>query len=77
MANAKRAKRVNRRIETPLKIREGELRRLALQFYELYPMTRIIENSYVLSRFWAWYAKIELRPELRVPVPRFLTYRDP
>ncbi len=70
------AKRVKSK-KAPPAIREGELRRLALQFYELYPMTRVIENSYVLSRFWAWYSKIALSPELRVPVPRFLTYRDP
>jgi hypothetical protein len=43
----------------------------------LYPMSRIFENSYVLSRFWAWFSQIELEPNVRIPVPRFLTIRDP
>jgi hypothetical protein len=43
----------------------------------LYPMSQIFENSYVLSRFWAWFSQIELEPHVRIPVPRFLTIRDP
>jgi hypothetical protein len=38
---------------------------------------KLVQNSYVLSRFWAWWCRIEFNPELRVPVPRFLTTRDP
>jgi hypothetical protein len=38
---------------------------------------KLVQNSYVLSRFWAWWCRIEFSPELRVPVPRFLTTRDP
>jgi hypothetical protein len=37
----------------------------------------ILEKSYVLSRFWAWVSRIEFRPQLRIPVPRYLSYRDP
>ena len=36
-----------------------------------------VQNSYVLSRFWAWWSRVELYPQVRIPVPRFLTYRDP
>lgn len=38
---------------------------------------QLVQKSYVLSRFWAWWSRIEFSPELRVPVPRFLTTRDP
>ncbi|MGE0527322.1 MAG: hypothetical protein AB7P49_09690 [Bdellovibrionales bacterium] len=37
----------------------------------------LIKNSYVLSRFWAWFSRIEVSPEVRVPVPRFLSRREP
>lgn len=37
----------------------------------------ILEKSYVLSRFWAWFSRIEMSPRLRIPVPRFLSVRDP
>lgn len=37
----------------------------------------ILEKSYVLSRFWAWVSRIEFSPQLRIPVPRYLSYRDP
>ena len=37
----------------------------------------ILEKSYVLSRFWAWFSRIEMTPHLRIPVPRFLSVRDP
>lgn len=47
------------------------------RFLELYPMNQIIENSYVLSRFWAWFSQVQTTPQLHIPVPRFLTYRDP
>ncbi len=45
--------------------------------YEAYPLSRMVRKSYVLSRFWAWFSKIEVEPKLKVPVPRFLTVRDP
>lgn len=51
-----------------------------LQFLELCErcsLTPVIQNSYVLSRLWAWFSHIEWGPQLKVPVPRFLTYRDP
>jgi hypothetical protein len=39
--------------------------------------TPLVRNSYVLSRFWAWCSRIQLSPTVRIPVPRFLSYRDP
>jgi hypothetical protein len=50
---------------------------LANAFHETYPWHQLIKKSYVLSRFWAWFSQIELEPHIRVPVPRFFTYRDP
>lgn len=44
---------------------------------ESYPASQVIEKSYVLSRLWAWFSQIELSPTVHIPVPRFLTYRDP
>jgi hypothetical protein len=58
-------------------IRESEYTHAARSLVEHYPMTRFIRNSYVLSRFWAWLSQIQLKPHLRIPVPRFLTNRDP
>lgn len=52
-------------------------RGMLLEFYELYPATRVIENSYVLSRFWAWFSQIQWSPKLRIPLPRAFTRRDP
>ena len=57
--------------------RETDMVLLLRQLNERYPMTRFIEKSYVISRFWAWFSQIEVKPHVRVPVPRFLTYRDP
>lgn len=37
----------------------------------------LVQNSYVLSRFWAWFSRIQVSPTIRIPVPRLLTYRDP
>jgi hypothetical protein len=58
-------------------VREGDLALAARRLRELYPMSRLVQNSYVLSRFWAWFSQIELHPTVRIPVPRFLTIRDP
>jgi hypothetical protein len=57
--------------------REHELILLLRQLHELYPMTQFIEKSYLVSRFWAWFTQIEVNPQVRIPVPRFLSYRDP
>lgn len=47
------------------------------ELLELYPPTRIIENSYVLSIFWSWFTQIQWTPKVRIPLPRVLTHRDP
>lgn len=47
-----------------------------LLFCERYSLTPLIQNSYVLSRLWAWFSRIEWSPEVKIPVPRFLSYRD-
>lgn len=46
----------------------------SLEDHSLLP---IVRNSYVLSRFWAWWSRVQLKPEVRIPVPRFLSTRDP
>jgi hypothetical protein len=48
-----------------------------LQLLERCSWTELAKNSYVISRFWAWFSKIELEPHVRIPVPRFLSHRDP
>lgn len=48
-----------------------------LDLCEQYRLSPIIQNSYVLSRFWAWFSRIQVNPKVRIPVPRFLSYRDP
>lgn len=37
----------------------------------------VTKNSYVISRFWAWFSQIQLDPTVKIPIPRFLSYRDP
>jgi hypothetical protein len=63
--------------EYPLVARENELVLALRNLNDHYPMTRVIRKSYVLSRFWAWFSQVQLSPRVRIPVPRFLTYRDP
>lgn len=58
-------------------VREHEMLLAARNLCEIYPVRRMIQNSYVLSRFWAWFSQIQLEPSLRIPMPRFLTVRDP
>lgn len=62
---------------TPPALRESDLKLLMRQLQELYPMTQIVGKSYVLSRFWAWFTQVQLTPTVRIPVPRFLSQRDP
>lgn len=57
--------------------RENEILLILRSFYEHYPVSRVIQKSYVLSLFWAWFSQIQLSPRVDIPVPRFLTYRDP
>ena len=57
--------------------RESDLTLALRQLGERYPMTQIIGKSYVVSRFWAWFSQVEVSPRVRIPVPRFLTIRDP
>lgn len=48
-----------------------------LEWVERYSWPEISKNSYVISVFWAWFSRIELEPKVKIPVPRFLSYRDP
>ncbi len=57
--------------------RENEIVMALRQLNELYPLCNLIEKSYVVSRVWAWVCRIETKPTLRVPVPRYFTRRDP
>lgn len=41
------------------------------------PVTWALEKSYVLSMLWAWYSQVRLRPQVRIPIPRMFSYRDP
>lgn len=61
----------------PVRRSEIDVGRTIQRVCELYPMTDLIGNSYVLSRFWSWFTHIEFSPKLSVPMPRFFTYRDP
>ena len=61
----------------PVSRLESERRQLLQPLCESLSQSPMVRNSYVLSRFWAWLSKIEWNPELRIPMPRFLTYRDP
>ena len=72
-----RKKPAERRHQVSPVLRENEWSLRARDLCELYPMARFIKKSYVLSRFWAWCSQIQLQPRVRIPVPRFLTYRDP
>ncbi|MGZ3722053.1 MAG: hypothetical protein ACXVA9_03925 [Bdellovibrionales bacterium] len=58
-------------------LREHDLITAVRNIGDAYPLTRVIQNSYVLSRFWAWFSQIQLEPRVRIPVPRFLSVRDP
>jgi hypothetical protein len=58
-------------------IRDRDMILAARNLFASYPVAHLVKKSYVLSRFWAWFSRIELEPEVRIPVPRFLTYRDP
>ncbi len=48
-----------------------------LTFCESYTWSPILQNSYVLSRLWAWFSRIEISPKVKIPLPRMFTYRDP
>jgi hypothetical protein len=60
-------------LEAPIRTESTTLQWLG----ETCTLVPFMEKSYVLSRFWAWFSRIEMSPQLRIPVPRFLTYRDP
>ncbi len=72
--NAKAAKTQS---QQNLMLRESEFRRLLIELDERYPISSMVQRSYLLSRLWAWCSKVQLRPNVRIPVPRFLTHRDP
>lgn len=44
---------------------------------ELCEIAPIVRKSYVLSRFWAWATRVRMKPYVSLPLPRFLTTRDP
>lgn len=58
-------------------LRDTEIKRLLALLEERAPWLSVIERSYILSRFWAWWSKVELQPKVKIPVPRFLSHRDP
>gem|GEM_PF-6231877 len=63
-------------LKTPPVARRGRL--VALRHLcESAQWTPLVQNSYVLSRFWAWCSRIQISPKVSIPVPRFLSYRDP
>lgn len=37
----------------------------------------LFEKSYVISCIWAWISRIQLSPTVKIPIPRFLSTRDP
>lgn len=61
----------------PRKRRENERWNLIHEALSDASLLPIVRNSYVLSRFWAWWSRVQLSPEVRIPVPRFLSTRDP
>lgn len=79
MKKSTKAKRLTRTkpLESTPAPRESDLILKVRSLSEVYPMHQLVRNSYVLSRFWAWFSQIQLNPKVRIPVPRFLTYRDP
>jgi hypothetical protein len=58
-------------------LRENERWLKIEELCELYQVAPIVRNSYVLSRFWAWFTRIQVNPRVSVPIPRFMTQRDP
>jgi hypothetical protein len=74
-ANSRR--RTQRRSGKSLSVREKDFLLALWTACECQAIGRIVKNSYVLSRGWSWFSQIQWSPELRVPVPRFLTQRDP
>lgn len=48
-----------------------------LQLAEQCSWNQVTQNSYVISRFWAWFSRVQLSPQVKIPIPRFLSYRDP
>ena len=39
--------------------------------------TGVAQRSYLISRAVHWWQRVEIKPRLRIPVPRAFTYRDP
>ncbi len=39
--------------------------------------SQVTKNSYVISRFWAWFSRIQIGPTVKIPIPRFMSTRDP
>jgi len=50
---------------------------LFLQLAEQCSWGQITQNSYMISRFWAWFSRVQIKPTVKIPIPRFLSYRDP
>lgn len=48
-----------------------------LQACERCTWNEVAKNSYMISRFWAWFSRIRVQPAVKIPLPRFLSYRDP
>lgn len=63
--------------ETNVACNEDEFWLTAKALLEPLSVSDWIRNYYVLSRFWAWVSQIKTKDRLSIPVPRFLTYREP
>lgn len=50
---------------------------LMAQLADKFTALQIARKSYMISRLWAWASRIKWHPHLRVPVPQYLTHRDP
>lgn len=62
--------------DTPA-LKESEIKRLLQVLGDQYSISTLAQKSYLLSSFWAWVSQIRLEPHVRVPIPRFLSRRDP
>jgi hypothetical protein len=71
-------RRPNRKsdIPQPPTVQESEMKRLLSLLGEQYSVAGLAQKSYLLSSFWAWFSQIRFEPQLRIPVPRFLSHRE-
>ena len=83
MAEQKRPKRRRSRKPPPPKTRDLMVRAQLEKLSPIWeaistdPVLPLVRKSYVLSRLWAWACRIQAEPQVRIPVPRYFTHRDP